>query len=290
MSSHHPLPLGSVLWAETSSPPVNPDLWRRYQAIVNDSRYRHFTRIPNRIVRFLDSFQIDFDRDTVLERLLSHYLFIAIVDDAIDSGEEGAAQTVFECFSDGARRSNEPSRFSDVTIVTEVLKSQTGADNWPPMLHLLRRAHREVIGESTATSIGAYIKHRKALGRATAKQSYLLIRDALKEPNRKLCRLMEEIGAVGCLIDSVIDVRQDHRTGLLNFDLTAGNYVALCFSTASAGVRVLAKKPSLAFILAEAMVDNVRDRDRARPNAIPQAESLCQPIAQSFHDSVAHRL
>src|SRR5690242_10428055 len=123
MSSHHPLSRGTALCAETSSMLVNYELWRRYQAIVNDPRYRHFTRIPERIVRFLDSFQIDFDRDTVLERLLSHYLFIAVVDDAIDAGEEGAAQTVFECFSAVARRANEFSHFSDVTIVTEVLKS-----------------------------------------------------------------------------------------------------------------------------------------------------------------------
>src|SRR5262249_5109848 len=158
---------------------------------------------------FLDSFQIDFDRDIVLERLLSHYLFIAIVDDAIDSGEEGAAPTVFQCFGDGIRQAHEFSRFSDVMIVTEVLKSQIDADHRPQMLRLLRRAHSEVIGESMATSIGEYIKHRKALGRATAKQSYLLIRASLKGPNRKLCRMMEEIGAVGCLIDSVIDLRQD---------------------------------------------------------------------------------
>src|SRR5215471_18056936 len=92
-----------VAQSETPSPLATCELWRRYQAIVNDSRYTHFTRIPERIVRFLDSLQIDFDRDTVLERLLSHYLFIAVVDDAIDSGEEAAAQTVFECFGDGAR-------------------------------------------------------------------------------------------------------------------------------------------------------------------------------------------
>ena len=288
MSSHHPLSRGSALCAETSSPQVNPELWRRYQTIIDDARYRHFTRIPERIVRFLDTFHIEFDRDTVLERLLSHYLFIAVVDDAIDSGEEGVAQMVFNHLSSAA--CVELPRLSDVAIVTEVLKCYMDADNSGAMLQLLRRAHCEAISERVAKSMDEYIKHRNALGRATAQQSYLLIQPALKEPNQHLCRLMEEIGAVGCLVDSVIDLRQDHQTGLLNFDLTAAKYVALCFRTATAGLRVLAKNPSLTFILADAVVDNVRDRDRARPYSIPQVESLCQPTARSSRDSVAHPL
>src|ERR1051326_1365954 len=109
------LPSISAVSSEASSLPVKPDLWRRYQTIVNDSRYSHFTRIPERIVRFLDTVQIEFDRDTVLERLLSHYLFIAVVDDAIDSGEKGVAQMVFNHLSGAA--CVELPRLSDVAIV-----------------------------------------------------------------------------------------------------------------------------------------------------------------------------
>jgi hypothetical protein len=284
----HPLPRGTAAWSETSSNPVNPELWRRYQTIVDNSCYRHFTRIPERIVRFLDSFHVEFDREAVHERLLSHYLFIAVVDDAIDSGEADVAQNVFERFSGVGCGLNEISRRSDIAIVTEILKSHVEGDKRLPILRSFQRAHREVIRERAARSVGTYISHRKALGRATARQSYLLIRSALREPNHKLCRLMEEIGAVGCLVDSVIDVREDKRSGLLNFDLTVVNYATLCFSTAVAGLRVLAKKPSLILLLVEAVLDNVRDRDRAR--TIPQAASSHQHSAQSFRDSVAHPL
>jgi hypothetical protein len=288
--AHHPMPRRSRASLETSSPLSNPDLWRLYQAIVNDSRYGHFRRIPKRMVRFLESFHIDFDRVTVHERLLSHYLFIAVVDDAIDSGEEDVAPAVFDFFRDATCGSNEISCASDVAIVTEILKSHVADDNRVAILRSLRRAHREVIHERKATSIGRYIKHRKALGRATAKQSYFLIRSALREPNQKLCRLMEEIGAVGCLVDSMIDIDEDHRSGLLNFDLTAVGYATLCLSTAVAGLRVLAKRPALVFLLAEAVLDNIKDRGRARAAAIPQGESLRQHSAQSFRDSVVHPL
>jgi len=288
--AHHPLLHGPLVSSEASSPPVNAALRRRFRTIVDNARYSHFTRIPERIVRFLDSFHIQFDREAVHERLLSHYLFIAVVDDAIDSGGEGVARIVFDRFSGVACGLNEISRASDVAIVTEVLKSHVEDLNRKPILRSLQRAHHEVLRERTATSVGAYIRHRKALGRATARQSYLLIRSALREPNQKLCRLMEEIGAVGCLVDSMIDIGDDQRSGLLGFDLTAVDYATLCFSTAIAGLRVLAKRPSLMVLLAEAVLDNIRDRARARPCAIPQVESLSQHSAQSFHDSVAHPL
>lgn len=284
------LPGGSAASSETSSPPVNPDLAQRYQAIVDDSRYSHFTRIPDRIIRFLDSFHAGCDREAVHERLLAHYLFTAVVDDTIDSGEAGVAQTVFDRLNGVAGPSNEICRPSDVAIVTARLECHIEKSNRMAILRSLRRAYREVIRERAARSVGAYIKHRKALGRATARQSYLLIQSALSEPNPELCRLMEEIGAVGCLVDSVIDIGEDHRSGLLNFDLTAVAYATLCFSTVIAGLRVWAKKPTLVILLAEAVLDNIRDRGRARASAIPQAESLGQPIAQSFRDSVAHPL
>ena len=290
MSSHHPWPHGSPVPSERPVPPENPELWRRYQTIIDDARFSHFTRIPERIIRFLESFHVDFDRDTVHKRLLAHYLFIAVVDDAIDSGQEAVAETVFDCLSSVECGVNDLSRASNVAIVTEILKCHVEADNRLPMLRALQRAHREVIRERTAPSIGVYLKHRMTLGRATANQSYLLIQSALSEPNQNLCRLMEEIGAAGCLIDSVIDIGEDDRSGLLNFDLTLVNYGKLCFSAGIAGLRVLAKTPSLVFLLAEAVIDNVRDRGRSQPCANPQAASSRQSTAQSFPDSVAHPL
>ncbi|HEV8138660.1 MAG TPA: hypothetical protein VGP81_02725 [Pyrinomonadaceae bacterium] len=287
--AHHPLPEAAVS-SETTSSSANPELARRYQKIADNSRYGHFTRIPGRIVRFLDSLHIDFDREAVHERLLAHYLFIALVDDAIDSGEADLAQAVLDRFNQVACSVNKISPASDVAIVIEMLNCHIEDDSRTPILRALRRAHREVVRERAATSVGTYISHRKALGRATARQSYLLIETALSEPNQNLCRLMEEIGAVGCLVDSVIDIGEDHRLGLLNFDLTAVDYGKLCFSTGIAGVRLLVKAPSLVFQLAEAILDNVRDRGRSRPSLIPQATSSRQSTAQSFRDNVAHPL
>jgi hypothetical protein len=110
----HPSPPSYSAHPETPAPLGNAELGQRYQAIVDDPRYSHFTRIPVRMVRFLDSFHAGFDREAVHERLLAHYLFTAVVDDAIDSGEAGVAQTVFDRLNGVAGPLNEICRPSDV--------------------------------------------------------------------------------------------------------------------------------------------------------------------------------
>jgi hypothetical protein len=155
------------------------DELRRYQAIVDNPKYTHFTRIPERILRCLDHFQMSFDRETVRQKLLAHYLFIALVDEAIDSGQPGVAEIIFNCLDRPTSHANETSTTSDVLLVTEILKRHL--ETYSEMQDRLRQAYQEVCAERAATSIGDYIEHRKALGRLTAAQSYLLIRSVLNE-------------------------------------------------------------------------------------------------------------
>ena len=247
-----------------NTPPSQPsiDQLRRYQAIADNPRYRHFTRIPERIMRCLDHFQISFDRETVRQRLLAHYLFIAVVDEAIDSGQPGVAEIIFDCLERPTSPANEVS--SDVLLVTEILKRHIGNDTYSELQDRLRQAYQEVCAERAVTSIDRYIEHRKALGRLTAEQSYLLIRSVLNKWNEELCRLMQDVGAVGCLVDSIIDLRHDSRRGLLNFQPTLFDYGKLWVCTVVEGLRVWIRKPSLSVLFVEAIIDNIHDSEGVR--------------------------
>lgn len=243
---------------------VDDDIVRRYQAIASNPKYKHFTQIPERIVRCLDHVGLAFDRETVRRRLLVHYLFIGVVDDAIDSGTPHVAEMIFDCLLDLSPEVNAGAPQSDVAVVTEFLKDHINDDAYPAMVDSLRRAYQEVADELIATSIEAYIEHRKALGRATAEQSYLLVRSALGQHEDALNQLMQDIGAVGCLVDSLIDLRHDSRAGLISFNPTIRDLAKLCSATLRAGLRVWATKPSLTRLFVEAIIDNIRDREPAR--------------------------
>src|SRR4029450_5731469 len=98
------------------------DIQWRYKAISQDSRYRHYVRIPGRICRCLDYFKISSTRKAVSERLHSYYLFIALVDDTIALSEPGAGQEILQQLDRQKPFFDEQTRASQVRLVTEIFK------------------------------------------------------------------------------------------------------------------------------------------------------------------------
>src|SRR5262245_2081016 len=90
--------------------------------LAGEARYRHFVRIPARIIRCLDYFQVSCDRDAAAGILRRYYLFIGVIDHAIDSGNSGTAALVFQHLARENLESH--SELSDVALITEHLKHQ----------------------------------------------------------------------------------------------------------------------------------------------------------------------
>jgi hypothetical protein len=255
---------GKVGNAKPKSVPA--DVGHAYQVIANDPKYRHFVRIPDRIIRCIDYFGIGCDRAITRTRLQAYYLFIGVVDDAIDSGRIGTGRLILDylstplpCFDEAARRSR-------VKLITEILKCQACDETYPLMVSRLQELYEEVVRERAATSIDSYIKQRKSVGALTAELSYVLVRPALFPvggDHAALCRFMEEVGAIGCLLDSLIDLRADRRLGLLGFKPRISDYEKLIVDILRHGLRVTLEHPGLAGLFLRAIGDNVLDRFRA---------------------------
>lgn len=239
---------------------------RAYQAIAEDPRYRHFVRIPDRILQCVDYFGIACDRAVTKARLHTYYLFIGVVDDAIDSGQIDTGRLILDYLSTRAPLFDETVRRSRVKLVTEILKCQAETEVYELMLHKLRELYEAVVRERAATSIESYIEHRRSVGSLTAEISYVLIRPALSGEHAALCRFMKEVGAIGCLVDSLIDLSADRRLGLLGFKPRISNYEKLIVNILRDGLRVSLRHPGLAGLFLQAIGDNVQDRFRAGPN------------------------
>src|SRR5262245_31941288 len=65
-----------------------------YESIAADPRYRHFINIPERVTRCLDHFGIKYSHADVGQRLRVYYLFIGVVDEAIDFGAREAGEDI----------------------------------------------------------------------------------------------------------------------------------------------------------------------------------------------------
>ena len=246
------------------SPHGQPKLQRLYQAISEDARYGHYVRIPERICRCLDYFKVSSSRRSVAERLRSYYLFIGVVDDAIDSGQPEAGREILKRLDERTPSFEEETGLSCAGLVTEVLKCHISAESYPSMVTKLEELYQAVLSERKSETLEAYVEQRRAVGRLTAELSYVLIRPLLEGERAEVCRFLQKVGEVGCLVDSVIDLRADARQGLLNFNPTFKGHLKLAFELIREGLRLSLKHPGLFGLFLEAVSDDMLDRLRAR--------------------------
>src|SRR5712692_4650234 len=241
-----------------------------YQAIARDPRYAHFINIPERIIRCLDHFGIACDPVEIRQGLRAYYLFIGVVDDAIDCGKLEIGRDILERFRNRVPCFDDRTRGSRVSLVIEVLKQNISDEVYPLVVGKLHELYRAIVTERKAETITAYIAQRKVVGRLTAELSYVLIRSFLEGDVRSFRRFLKRVGAVGCLVDSVIDLRADTRLGLVSFKPTISDFLKLLISTLREGLSVSMKHPALLCVFLEAVSDNVRDRFRAGSRPAPR--------------------
>jgi hypothetical protein len=240
-----------------------------YQNLADLPKYHHFVRIPDRIIHCIDYFGIACHRPTARKSLHAYYLFIGVVDDAIDSGSMDAGKLILDYLSTPAPEFNDEAGRSSVRLITEILKVHISDRTYPVMMDKLRELYGEVVSERSATSIEPYIVHRKSVGALTAELSYLLIRPGLSDDSEELCNFMKQVGAIGCLIDSLIDLNKDRRLGLLAFHPGLIDYAKLMTAILRNGLRVSLRHPRLYWLFFRAVVDNLRDPFRAERTPPP---------------------
>ena len=247
---------------------MHADIERLHQVISQDARYGHYVRIPERICRCLDYFDVPSNRTAIQERLHSYYLFIGVVDDVIDSSQLEEGREILKQLENRTLYFNEETKQSRVKLVTEVFKFHISPDIHPLVLAKLEELYQAVVRERQSKTMTHYIEQRKIIGCLTAELSYLLIRPLLERENKELCLFLKNIGEVGCLIDSVIDLGADRRLGLLSFRPTLRDHLKLTGLVLHEGLKVITRHPRLLHLFSEAISDDLFDRLWARKTCL----------------------
>jgi len=265
------LPLQNSLASAKSLPPPGPSARRscdeshqRYEALAANRKYRHFTRIPLRIIRCLDHFGVSGDWIAVETRLRAYYLFIGVIDNAIDSGQSQVSQIVLRQFESRPKPFDQSNNISEIALVTERLLNEISDETYPEVQATLHALSTAVENERAAASMAEYIEARRLVGQLTARASFLLIRPLLSTDSSHLGHFMERVGEIGCLVDSVIDLNADRLAGLVKFKSTARDFFQLVTCTVKSGVKLSIEYPQLFGLFLEAIVDNLRDRPGGR--------------------------
>src|SRR5262245_25444115 len=105
-----------------------------YGGLPGNSRYQHYARIAGRICRCLDYFNVCSNRKQVKERLECYYLFIGVVDDAIDSLQIDAGREILARLKSRTVCFDEETKGSCAKRVTEMLKPHISSDSYPVIL------------------------------------------------------------------------------------------------------------------------------------------------------------
>jgi hypothetical protein len=231
------------------------------QIISSHPCFQHYINIPERICSALDFFDSKYNRKTVHEVLKSFYLFIGIVDHSMDTISISVA-------SDVLHQLKQPISYSEATLqvphrlATELLKRQIRSETYNLVLARFSDLCDSVINERCSKTISDYIQHRKRIGYLTAEISYLLIMPFLNERDPEILKFFCKVGEVGCLVDSLIDLRSDYKRGLIIFRPNLSSYLKVTIQAAAIGVPLIWRYPKLIHIFYEAVVDNCRDIKR----------------------------
>jgi hypothetical protein len=255
-----------------------------FGAIAAQQRYSHHLRMPVRICRSLDAFGLSYEPTCTRLKLTVFYLFAGVVDDWLDERWTERGPLLLARLAEPLPCFDRQVVDSAPLLATEFLKACIAPENYLAVLSGLHELYREVVREYQATDPADYFKARQATGRLTADVSYLLVADELHpaQTRDKVRPFMNEVGAVGNLVDSLVDLPGDQRRGLLGFRSRATDWARLLVECLARGMWLLARHPRLVGLYAAAVHDTWQDATR-RSAPILSTEMLVEESVGGYY-------
>ena len=119
-----------------------------------------------------------------------------------------------------------------------------------------------VCREQSCVLVKDYVRERQLIGTLTAEISYILVAPNFDREFPEVRNFMIQVGEVGCLIDSLIDLRSDARKRLIRFDPDFRAHLKLMIPAIRRGTQLLFQYPRLMPHFAAALKDNLEDLHR----------------------------
>jgi hypothetical protein len=229
----------------------------------------------------MDQLDLRYDRALCESRLLTYYLFLGVVDEALDTGQRSVGEEILRRLESPEPDADGLTCGSDIAFMTEGLKQSIPMASYRFIERRLKRLYSAVVAERSANTFATFARQRERVGRLSADVSYWLVEPLLSKPSPALRRFLRQVGAVGCLIDSIVDLTSDMRRGLLSFRPTIGHRLRWMGRTARRGIPLLLTHPRMSAIFGDAIVDTLRDRQRSRERTLPSAaqdDSRCNRL------------
>ncbi|TKJ17009.1 hypothetical protein CEE44_00545 [Candidatus Woesearchaeota archaeon B3_Woes] len=224
---------------ETSS--KGPDI----KSLIMEERYVPYRNISDRVVSYLDYFNISYVPEDVRKKIGILSIWIKTVDDRIDDFDCNVGIQVLERLRDKSEKFDSETETDEVLYLTELLKKQIEPDRYDNILKSFTELYHAVNTESNSPDIKTYIKNRKRVGRLTAKLFYEIIEPGLQGGLSRFKTLFIELGELGNMADAAVDLNMDKEQGILKFNPRLKDHMRMYMDTIYMGAKTIVKYPGL---------------------------------------------
>lgn len=213
--------------------------------LLQDEKYAPYLKIADKVPHFLDYFQMDYDKQGVKTSLSLYFLWLKCIDEELDTGDEHIGEQVKQNLLNSQPNITEEIIASTPLLLSEVLKVQTTPATYHHLLENLHELYDSTLSEKTAPSMSQYIYQRKKSGILTAQGAFIMMEPHLLTHNHKFVSFFQQLGALGNIVDSVVDLRNDIHSQTYSFHVTFLDVVQLYTQTSKDAIKVILQHPRL---------------------------------------------
>lgn len=215
------------------------------EGLIQNKKYVHYLQIPDRVSAFLDYFEIQYDDYNVQISLSTYFLWLKVADNEIDENSQTIGDRIKDRLVDPEIKINKETNSEPVLLLTEILKNQVNKSVYDSFVGGLNELYDAVLQERYSSTMTQYIINRKNVGRLTAYCAFEIMKPYLDNRQEIFLEFFQRLGSLGCLVDSVVDIKRDAEDGMLRFKPSINDRIKLYLNTIKEGTELLFKYPGL---------------------------------------------
>ena len=227
-------------------------------SLVLEDRFAKYRSMCWKISKYIDSFKIEYNKEDVEARVGIFSIWLKVVDDEMEKSDKNVGKDILNRLQDPSPRFDEETKGSPSKFLTEILKKQIKPGIYGAVLTGFYALYTSVVDNDNSTNMDDYISSRRKSGELTANIIYQLIEPDLRGNLNKFKKFLMQLGGVGNLVDSCLDIKKDISNGAFKFIPSALDVAKLYTKTSMEGIKMFIEYPTFSFKFFRSIIKNIK--------------------------------
>jgi len=210
-------------------------------ALRRKPEYFSYLRVPKKVCEYLQYFKVNHEAKEIMGRLDIFFLWLKNVDECLDSKNVNG-KVFLDRFQENEINMENDDIYEGI-ILTDILREITLNQN-QDVLKGLGELYGAVLLEKDAENMHNLIEAKEKIGEHCASSTITIISPYM-EKNERFNRFFIELGVIGNLADTIVDIKKDYKNGGIKFKLRFSEYIELYDRFLIKGAGMIIKHPLL---------------------------------------------